>query len=136
MGYYSDFGLRLEFKENKGERYLETLFNQFLEESDLKEEFEIWGEFDYIFQNISFSIKNDYDGKDIYLIDIISYGLKFYSTSDYDGWWVDTFIDWLKVQEICEFHYVRIGEHWEDIEEIYTDNVEFPLSMKRQIDFE
>ena len=136
MGYYSDFGLRLEFKENKGERYLETLFNQFLEESDLKEEFENWGEFDYIFHNISFSIKNDYDGKDIYLIDVISYGLKFYGTSDYDGWWIDTFIDWLKVQEICEFHYVRIGEYLEDIEEIYSDNIGNMLSVIRQVSFE
>ena len=138
MGYYSDFGLRLEFKNYEEFEGIEGLFISFLNESDLLEEFERldYINFDTIFQNVSYLTKSVYGGEKVYICDVISYSLKFYSTLDYEGKWVEKFISWLGEKEICEFHFIRVGESWEDIEEICTDNIEFPLSMTRQIDFE
>lgn len=136
MGYYSDYGLRLEFKEEVSLSYLVDLFNSFLVERELQEEYDFieWLTVDEIFPTTKIYQKGLQEKR--YIMDICGYEMKFYNDYDCIGRWVDLFVDWLDDKKICEFHFIRVGESWEDIEEIFTDNVEFPLSMIRKIDFE
>lgn len=137
MGYYSDFGLRLELREDKGKGYLQDLFTLFLKEEKLEDLFEDleWLDFEDLFQEINY-YERETNTKDIlYTFDIKGYGLKFYSDFDYDGKWVEEFVNWLNDKEICGLHFIRIGEDYTDIEEISNDYIYFYCGLKREIEF-
>lgn len=138
MGYYSDFGLRLEFEFEKEISYIEGLFERFLEEEEYKTTFyEVYSylKFEDIFQKITYQTRYTYDNKKVFVFTIEGEELKFYRSKEYEGRWVELFIQWLGDNRICELHYIRLGESFDDVEEIYSHNIAFPLSISKKIDF-
>lgn len=143
MGYCSDFGLRIQFSFNAKEgkkgywNVLKDLFDEFILDKQLAEKLE---KYDYSFDKLfNFERKElqKYIGANFYIfIDIKGYETKFYSDYRYPGIWIKEFICWLQNNKPkINFHFVRIGDDIDDIEEIYTDNILWWLSIKREIEF-
>lgn len=143
MGYCSDFGLRVQFlfnaKENK-KGYLDILkglFDEFVLDKKLTEKLK---KHHYSFDKIfNFKCKEQYKyiGSNFYVfIDIKGYETNFYNDYRYPGVWIEEFICWLQNNKPeINFHFVRIGDDLNDIEEIYSDNILWWLSIKREIEF-
>lgn len=120
MGYYSEVCFRIEGKKENLTLFVRDLKDRLIK-SNYEEDF-FDDEFARLISNennviIYFPSCKWYDFIDNHFAQIITKIVKEYHFD----------------KNIIEYHYIRIGEELEDIEEYFTDNVEEYLYIKREI---